>query len=169
MSSQTVTMLYGTPNLEQSPTASAWKLIGTTNLTVSTTSTTATACGTITLSGIYTKSKIIYVRIRDTAGKRAGYFYGSDCFFQNYQDANGSTTTLTYGARIIHRVGSDGNYAQYPAATTGGYGVYAYSITSAGVLTFRRRYNSSYSLTINGTYKCEIYTLTYPDNVSPFV
>ncbi len=164
-----VSMRYGAQSTDKSVSASsAWTLIGTTNLTVSTTSTTATACGTITLSGIFTASKIIYVRIRDTAGPRDGYFFGSDCFFENYQDANGSTSTLTYGSRIIHRY-SSGAYAQYPAATNGGYGVYAYSISSAGVLTFRRRYNSSYSLTIDGTYKCEIYTLTYPDNVSPFI
>lgn len=163
MSSQIVTMLYG--DTTKSVNASDWVLVGSTNLTVSTTSTSATACGTITLPSIYTASRVIWVRIRDTAGKRAGYFYGSDCIFLNYQAANGTTTTLTYGARIIHRVASDGTYAQYPAATTGGYGVYAYSITSAGVLTFRRRYNSSYSLTINGTYQCDVYILKYPSAI----
>ena len=143
--------------------------LGETTLTVSTTSTSASSAGTLSLgSSASTANKILYVRIRDTAGKRAGYFYGSDTYFFNYQKANGSTSTLTYAARAIHRYASGSTWSTYIGATTTGYGVYAYSISNSGSLAIYHRYNSNYSLTIDGTYKVEAYLLDTPDGVSPF-
>lgn len=144
---------------------SSWKLIKSTTLSVNTTSTSATSAGTISLGSEYfTKDKIIWVRIRDTEGKRAGYFYGSDAYFMNYYKANGANTTLSVPAVICYRDTTAGAYA----ATAGQYGVYGYSISSSGTLTIRRRYNSNYSLTINSTYQIDIYELTLPDGVSLF-
>jgi len=142
--------------------------LGETTLTVNTTSASAASAGSLNLgSTAVNAGKILYVRIRDTAGKRDGYFYGSDTYFLNYVKANNSTSTLTYAPRAIHRY-KDGSFYTYNGATTTGYGVYAYSLTSAGVLNIYRRYNGSYSLTINGTYKVEAYLLDTPDGVSPF-
>lgn len=143
--------------------------LGETTLTVNTTSTSAASAGSLSLgSTAVNAGKILYVRIRDTAGKRAGYFYGSDCFIFNSNKANGTTSTNTYIARMIIRYDSNSNFQIYNPSTTTGYGVYAYSLTNAGVLNIYRRYNSSYSLTINGTYKVEAYFLDTPDGVSPF-
>lgn len=138
---------------------SSWTKIGnTTELTVNTTSTSAASAGTINLgSSYYTKDKIIYVRVRDKSGKQAGYFYGSDAFFMNYYKANGATTTISTPAVVCYRY-NNGAYA----ATAGQYGVYGYSINSSGTLTIRRRYNSSYSLTINSTYLIDVYALDPP-------
>lgn len=148
---------------------SSWTLLGSTELTVNTTSTNASSAGSINIgSTVVDKSKIIYVRIRDNAGKRAGYFLGSDTFFINYQKANSSTSTLSYAARLIHRYSSSNQYGQYIGATSTGYGVYGYSITNAGVVNIYKRYNSNYSLTINGTYSVEVYSLDYPDGESVF-
>ena len=144
--------------------------LGETTLTVSTTSTSASSAGTLALgSSAFEAGKVLYVRVRDTAGKREGHFYGSDSYFFNYQKANGSTSTLTYAARAIHRYATGGTWGTYIGATTTGYGVYAYSISSSGSLTIYKRYNSNYSLTIDGTYKIEAYLLDTPDGVSPFV
>ena len=144
---------------------SSWTLIKSTTLTVDTTSTSAASAGTVSLgSAYYTKDKIIWVRIRDTEGKRSGYFYGSDAYFMNYYKADGLTSTLTVPAVICYRRTSSGAYA----ATAGQYGVYGYSINSSGTLTVRRRYNSNYSLTINSTYKVDVYELTPPSGVSLF-
>lgn len=147
---------------------SPWTKLGELDVTASTTSTSATSLTSITISGVYTKSKIIYVRIRDKAGPRAGYFLGSDCFFINYQNANGATSALTYASRMIHRYTTSSTYALYPAATTTGYGVYAYDINTSGRIRIYTRYNSSYSLTIDGTYHCEVWALDYPDGKSVF-
>ena len=144
--------------------SSAWTLLGETELTVSTTSTSAASAGTITLPEAWTEAKIIYVRIRGKSGKRAGYFYGHDTYFTNLNIANGSTSALSTAARMIYAYTSDGNWYEYSSS----YGVYAYSISSAGVVTIRRRYNSTYSLTINDTFTVEVWALDFPDGKSPF-
>lgn len=138
---------------------SEWTHIANTEMTVSTTSTSAGSAGTLSCgSSIVTKDKIIYVRIRDKAGKRAGYFAGSDAYFMNYNKANGSTSAFAVPAVLCYRYTTSSQWA----GTAGQYGVYGYSISNAGVLTVRRRYNSSYSLTIDGTYVVDVFTLDYP-------
>lgn len=138
---------------------SEWKHIAHTTLTVNTTSTSASSAGTLSCgSEIATKDKIIYVRIRDAEGARAGYFAGSDAYFMNYNKANGSTSAFAVPAVLCFRNTTAGAWA----GTAGQYGVYGYSISNAGVLTVRRRYNSNYSLTINSTYNVDVFTLDYP-------
>ena len=143
---------------------SSWTKITSSENTVSTTSTSAASAFTLALgSSAFTKSKIIWVHIRDKSGERAGYFYGSDAFFINYNAGSGSTTTFSVPAVICLRY----NNSAF-AGTAGQYGVYGYSISSAGTLTVRRRYNSSYSLTINSTYVTEVYSGDLPSGVTLF-
>lgn len=163
-----VAMRYGGEPKSAPSAGSSWKLLGSQEITTSSTSTTATSVGTFSIPAAYDGNKIILVRVRDKAGKRAGYFYGSDSFFMNYQDASGGTSTITYAGRLIHRVTSAGAYVSYVGATTTGYGVYGYSISSAGVVTIQRRYNSDYSLTIDGTYLVEVWALDYLDGEKIF-
>lgn len=140
---------------------SPWTKVGTTwELTVSNyTSTTASAVGSKSFgSSIYTKDKIVYVRIRDKAGKRNGYYVGGDYFYINPYPANNTTTTCSSGARLSHRFSSGGTFGQ----TASSYGVFAYSISSGGNLTIRACYSSTYSLTIDGTYLIDVFTLDYP-------
>lgn len=144
--------------------SSSWTLLASTTLTVQTTSTAPASAGTVNLgSGHFDKDKIIWVHIRDRSGKRNGYFYGSDTYFQNYQNASGVTSTLSVVAQMSYCY----NNSAY-AATSGPYGVYGYSLTNAGVLTIRRRYNSYYTLTIDSTYDVEVYELTPPADITMF-
>jgi hypothetical protein len=145
--------------------SSPYTLIASQENSVNTTSTSAASAFTIALgSQYYTKDKIIWVHIRDKAGKRAGYFYGSDAFFLNYYKADGHTTTISVPAVVVYRYTT----ASALAATAGQYGVYGYSINSSGTLTVRRRYNSNYSLTINGTYVTSVYAIDPPSGLSLF-
>lgn len=139
---------------------SSWTKIGnTTELTLSYSSTTAASATTIALgSAYYTKDKIIYVRIRDKSGKQAGYFYGSDAYFMNYYNASGATTTLAAPAVVCYRYTTSNALA----GTSGQYGLYGYSISSSGTLTIRKRYNSSYTLTIDSTYTIDVYAIDPP-------
>lgn len=147
----------------------SYKLITSEEFQVQTTQTSASSVGDITIDSKYIdSSNILYVRIRDKAGKKKGYFLGSDNFFINYQKANGSTDALTIGGRILHRYTSDGLYSQYSSANSTGYGVYVGSIFSGGRINISKRYNANNSSTINGTYTIEVYTLEYPDNKSVF-
>lgn len=145
---------------------SSWELIASQTLTgVSTTSTSNATAGTIALgSTAFTKDDIIWVHIRDTAGKRAGYFYGSDAIFINANKANGSTSTFTAPGVTTIRYSTSSQFAAY----TGAYGVWGYSISSSGTLTVRKRYNSNYSLTVNGDYKVDVYKLTPPSGMTLF-
>jgi hypothetical protein len=107
---------------------------------------------------------MIWVHVRDTAGVRAGYFYGSDSLFVNANKATGSTSAFSAPAIETIRCTTAGALAGY----SGGYGVWGYSISSSGTLTIRMRYNSNYSLTIDGDYKVDVYRLTPPDGVVLF-
>ena len=141
-----------------------YKLLAISDFTVNTTSTSSASVGTIDLgSAGYTSDKIIYVKIRDKAGPRNGYFTGSDVYFFNNYVVNGATTTVSGAMRVVHACDSSGKFVRNNYNSTTGYGVYAYSIDSAGVLTIYRRYNSSVSYTINGTYRVWVYSLEYVD------
>ena len=145
--------------------SSPWKHILTQEVAVSTTSTSYATAATLQCgSEIATKDRIIWVHIRDKAGPRAGYCYGSDAFFMNYNNGNGSTSTFAVPSVLCIRYTTSSAYA----GTAGQYGVYGYSISNAGALIVRRRYNSSYSLTIDGTYVVDVYTLDLPDGLTLF-
>lgn len=135
--------------------------------TVNTENTSATQIGTITIdpaSDVFTSAYYIFVKIRDKAGKRAGYFLGSDTIYPNANAANGSTTSTNVAGRMLYSYTANNEFACVSQA----YGIYPNYITSAGYITLYSRYHSTYSLTLNGTYKVEIFALKYPDNVSPF-
>lgn len=153
--------------------SSAWTKVAERSYQVSTTSTTSTTVDTWATghSEIWTSNKIVYVRIRDTAGPRAGYFYGSDTFFMNMYPQNESTmlsasTGLIYN---IWRYESTGKYNCRYGYTNVGYGLYVDQISYNGAeVRVKVRYNSSYSLTIDGTYKVEIYLLDPPSGAPIF-
>lgn len=144
--------------------SSNWTLLGSKELTVSTTSTSNTNQGDITVSGAYTKDNYIWVRIRDKAGKRAGYMYGTDTIFINANKANGSTSTYSTKMTTVIRYSTSSQWACY----IGNYGLYGYSISNAGKILIYSRYNSTNTLTINGTYVIEVYALTPPSGETIF-
>lgn len=145
--------------------SSPWTHIITQEVAVTTTETSAKTAATIQCGkAIYTKDQIVWVHIRDKAGKRAGYFYGSDSFFVNTYRGNGSTSTFAAPACEYIRVTTSGAYT----GVSGQYGVWGYSISSAGALIIRRRYNSTNTLTIDGTFRVDVYTLDLPDGLTLF-
>ena len=148
---------------------SAWTKLAEQDITVSTSSTSSTDVGTISAGAeAWTSAKMVYVRVRDKAGKRNGYFYGSDVFFINERAANGSTSDLTTMAGHLNSYINDAwtglgfNMSGY------GYGVYATKLKNNGDVVIESKYNSNNSRTIDGTFHVEVYTLEWPDNVSPF-
>lgn len=139
---------------------SSYKLLKSAEFTVNTSSTSAIDVGTVAAgSAAYDSSKIIYVRIRDKAGVRDGYFTESDIWFQNQYQYKSEVTLVNVCGRLV--IGK-GNVSSTSC------GVYAYSISYDGTVTIKAKYSSSYG-TINGTYVVEVYALDWPDKVSPFV
>lgn len=151
---------------------SSWTKIAETSYQVSTTSTSAATVATWETghSELWTSDKIVYVRIRDTAGKRAGYFYGTDTWFMNTHPANNSTSTSATTGNImaIWACSSSGTYTNRYGYESTGYGVYADTFYNDGRIRIRKRYNSNYSRTIDGTYKVEVYLLDPPTGAPIF-
>lgn len=148
--------------------SSAWKKVAETSYQVSTTSTSATTVDTWATghNEIWTSDKWVYVRIRDTAGKRAGYFYGSDNYFYNANAASVSSTTS--GFRMYTPYSTSNKFLPSTATGTNGYGVWADTLYLDGRVRIRRRYSGTNSQTIDGTYKVEVYLLNTPDGVPIF-
>ncbi len=141
--------------------SSAWTKVAETSYQISTTSTTAATVATWATghSELWTSDKWVYVRIRDTAGKRTGYFYGTDTFAIL---APGLTATTMI--RFTPRVNTDGIYN----IGTGTYGVYPDTLYSDGRIRIRARYDASSSQTINGTYSVQVYLLDPPTGAPIF-
>lgn len=144
--------------------SSSWTLVASTSYQVSTTSTSTATVATWATgdSSIWTSDKIVYVRIRDTAGKRAGYFYGSDNYFEIVTSGYSNSSN---GIRVMFAYTTDGKYSTQTGSLASGYGVYADYVYSTGDIRIRSRYNASRSLTINGTYSVEVYLLTPPSAI----
>lgn len=143
--------------------SSSWTKVAETTYTVSNfTSTTASSIATWQTghSEIWTSDKILYIRIRDTEGKRSGYFYGTDVWFINMYPKNGSTSTSASNGMLMNIWSVNGSaYSHRYGYSTTGYGVYPNLIYSSGNIRLAARYNSTYSRTIDGTYKVEVYLL----------
>lgn len=145
---------------------SSYVNLGETDLTVSTTNTSAVSAGSFYVdvpADLWTSSKIIFVSIRDKAGKRAGYFYGADAWFVNAHPINASgSTAYSTPARYRYTYSSAGVWTASNSVTA--YGLYAYDINTSGRVRIYSRYSASDSLTINGTYHVEVYALSWPDS-----
>lgn len=151
---------------------SSWTKVAESTYTVSTTSTSVATVGTLATGSndLWTSDEWVYVRVRDMAGKRTGYFYGSDQFFYNYNPANGETVLIymSYSLRLGKMYTDNGLFTTAPAMGSTGYGVYADRLYKDGRVRIRSRYDESNSLTIDGTYKVEVYTLAMPDGIPVF-
>lgn len=154
---------------------SPYTLLGSSEFSVTTTSTSAQSVGTITMgSSIYTADAIIYVKVRDKAGKRKGYFYGTDTFFINSYAGKGTSQSLIMlRPSILYSFDGNGLTRFNPTTSgyifsdsTSSYGVYAGNITASGNVAVQSRYSSNTG-TIDGTYTVDVYLLKWPDNTSP--
>ena len=150
----------------------SWTKVCETTYTISYSSTNAASHATWATghSEIWTSNKILYIRIRDTAGKRAGYFYGTDVFFMNMYPVNESTATSASSGMIMNfwSYSSSNTFSQRYGYSTTGYGVYPNLIYQNGNIRIGKRYNSTYSRTIDGTYKIEVYLLDPAGGILPF-
>lgn len=162
---------YASADVNVSGGGSSWTKVAETTITTSATSTSVTTIDTwnTDMTSIWTSDKWVYIRVRDTAGKRPDYFYGSDQWIMNSIPYNQlSTTSWGGGIRNTIYVDADGIVQVYPSTNTTGYGVYADQLYADGRIRLRKRYSSNYSHTVNGTYKVEVFLLDTPEGTSPF-
>lgn len=147
---------------------SAWTKVAEAEYQVSTTNTSTKTVATLETGNpaIWTSQKWVYVRVYDTAGKRAGYFYGSDSFFLKNPNMSAGLNNHTYALRAVKSfASSNGNATMTLSSTTSGTGVYADQISNNGNIRIRSKYNNS---TIDSTYKVEVFLLDMPGGILPF-
>lgn len=156
---------------------SSYELIYSTDVAANTTSTSNVTVATLSLPpSAWTKQKMIYVRIRDKAGKRDGYFYGTDCFLSNEDVIPVIGTNASTFSGFCYRC-KDTHTDTVPQPRTIAYGTYSYGVYAATLshytdvemrLKINARYHSTNSLTIDGTYSVEVYFLDWPNGSSPY-
>ena len=162
---------YSSVTVNVSGGGSDWTLVYTTEITANVTSTSATTlsntiqCDPTDLNG----NRFVCVQIIDKAGKRNGYFYETMNFFNWIYDSYTDTySDGGYSGRVLYRVSSSGTVQTYFSSASTGYGVYCSGIDDTGAMVVRGRYSSTYSLTIDGTYTINVYTLKWPNDTSPY-
>ena len=144
-----------------------YNLLGSAEFDVQNASSSETAVGTMNLdpAKIWFGDKILYIRCRDKAGARTGYFLETDTWFINYYAVNNiqtqSITLYDYAYRLMKCVGENSISL---ANTSAKYGVYPYSVGKDGRIVINCKYSNVYSGTINGTYVVEVYSLEFPNN-----
>ena len=144
---------------------SGYTLIRSEEREISTTSTSPVAQPVISAGlSAWTSDKIIYVKIRDKAGKRTGHYLGSDTFIANINPAKGISST--FGTITRNNFFVDDNGAL--GIQTSVFGDYCANINNIGGLGLNARYHATNTYTIDGTFSIEVYLLDWP-NGSPFV
>ena len=160
---------------------SDYTLVASKTYTVSTTSTTAIDIGTFEtgFTSLWTSDAMVYVKIRDTAGQRNGYFYGCDAFIYNHAPYYIPTATSCNAICGNMYVGQSTGYLTSPialdrtssTATASGYGIYPRRLYNNGDIEMMARYSTTSSRltgTIDGTFSVEVYLLKWPNNVPPY-
>ena len=157
---------------------SSYTFIASTEYTVSTSSTTEITVADFDTgdTSIWTSDKMVYVKIRDKAGRRNGYYYGSDSFIINLIKGNGLTATSSYQITGSSFHQPTTGYLQQTSLCRNssstaitGYGIYPTFIYNDGRISLRAKYaTSSYPTgTIDGTFTVEVYLLDFVNNISP--
>lgn len=112
---------------------------------------------------IWTSDSILYIRVRDEAGKRNGYFYGSDTFFYNEYPYNNNTLyRFSNGLRYIRSINENGTMKSNFYTGTSGNGIWADNFSNDGKISIVDQYSSNNSRAIDGTYKVEVFLIDAP-------
>ena len=130
---------------------------------VSTSSTTAESVADIDIPfDDIPEDAAIWICIRDKAGPRAGYFYGSDYVFYNYHEMDDTSAGTVTGLRAILSVSSGGAFG----ASTTMNGVYVTTIsTSTKKAAIMKKYASSAG-TVDGVFSIDVFQVLPPDGVT---
>lgn len=127
------------------------------SLSISTTNTSIANVKKFNIDNSLLAGKAVHIRIYDEAGVRTNYFYSFDCVV--VLDAAGQYKLLS----SIQTRDSDGTYtATLYSPSSSQYGVYGELINKGDGTTnilIQKRYHSSNSKTVNGTYRILVFLL----------
>lgn len=162
-----------TVNVSGGGGGSSYTLLASQEFEVSTTSTSETSLGYFSSpdTTFHTKEHLIYVRVRDKAGRRNGYCYGGDYFFCDYTAINGADSLVSYRIGFNYYIKDDGTLntsATIRGTEMSSYGVYPAALTKNSGFTMKAKWLTSTSGTIDGTYLVEAFFLDWPNGELPF-
>lgn len=149
---------------------SSWKHLAHEEFEVSTTSTSFISVGTINVGyEAINAAQFLYVRVRDKAGARDGYYSGGDTFITNLNGTAFSGGTMRFAPTYIRRTSANA-WGINTALSSSSYGIVPYSVSknaSSGTITgasiaLRAKYSSTTSGTIDGTYEVDVFALATP-------
>jgi len=161
---------YANADVNVSGGGSSWKHLAHEEFEVSTTSTSFISVGTIDVGyEAINAAQFLYVRVRDKAGAREGYYSGGDTFITNINGTTFTGGTIRFAPTYISRY-APSSWGINTALSSSSYGIVPYSISkhsSGGALTgasiaLRAKYNSSNTRTIDGTYEVDVFALATP-------
>lgn len=158
-------MIFNISETEIGGGGDGWTEKYTIDVPIATSSTSIANLNISVPKGTAKKNKIYYVRIRDNAGPRNGYFYGTDALLVAKND-NPQFVMAQTGYRYDEN-GEQIRYSPTSSASPSGYGVYVYSLSASSTansdsLLIRHRYNASYSGTVDGTFNIKIFEADFP-------
>lgn len=162
-------------NVEGGGGSGDYTLIASTEVEVTSTTSSASLVTSFSVPDIHTADAIIYVRIRDKAGKRNGYFYGSDTFAVDLPMANGSKSLLNYIGRVMYEIQNSGipyyNTNTVTSTSSGGTGVFVSAITggSSPSVNISKKNATVSGVQVNGVFTVEVYHLKWAGGASPLV
>lgn len=141
----------------------SYELIAEQEFEVNTDSGSEETVGTINLGAIaWTNAQMLYIKIRDKEGSRSGYYFGNDCIISNA--AGGSPLTINFEQNVYQRATS---YISVIRAAS--LGVYPKKLKTNGDLDIAAKYSELQTRIINSTYVVQVYLLSWPDDISPWV
>ena len=150
------------------PSSGGYTLIHSEEIEDSYSGTSSAELKTISLSEDWAAGKLVYVKIRDKAGPRQGYFYGSDSWFPCFSSITGSGSVGTKSAGVVgYSLGSGTNNLSINGGNNAFYGLFVGKYKRDEIVIYHQ-YSSSYSKTIGGTYTIEVYLLDYAPSGNPF-
>lgn len=147
--------------------SNSFTLIDSREIEISTSSTSATVIREDAISSLdlIDPDSYFYIKIRDKAGHRNGYFYGSDAFYYNNTVSAGTDMAALI---FVFAQSSATKMTCSPYTASNPYGVWVqipYSSNQSGQkMQIKARYGSSASKTIDGTFTVELYKVTFNGN-----
>lgn len=157
---------YAGASVDVGGSTSNWTLLESVDVQYATSTSTSTSVTTLNIPVPYDPTRILWISIRDTQGKKDGYYYGSDCIYlaNSVKDTSGSQYCF------IRCIGTTSGFWQSSTGAPYG-GIFPINpiLGTAGMtLYFQGKYSSTYGTgTIDSTYRISVYFVDYPSELSP--
>lgn len=146
-------------------TESSWELLSSKDVYYANSENTRTSVTTINIAEPYDPTKILWITVRDTQGKRETYYYGTDIIYIACDPSTSSNSFYSF----VRMVGMNSGAWQTASADAYG-GIFVLrptlSNSSMTIPLYGKRNDTYKTGNIDSTYRINVYYLNYPGNIS---